>query len=188
MFAIFRGASTPMRMCRPAGGGPLCAAWSRIRWKNALAKSRRLRSFEISKPAAASSAAVVGGGRDKAGFGARRPRHGIGQRTVALAHHIVDTEHAPRDQDSADLGEQPGFVLDVHADMNHVRAVERSGREGERKCAAVFVRDRRAKTDSPRQRLGDRDIFFRQVDARDPTSVVLREIARRAAKTGTDVE
>ena len=45
MLATFAGASGPIRMWGPSGGGPLSAMRAFMRWKNAMPKARRFRSY-----------------------------------------------------------------------------------------------------------------------------------------------
>src|SRR3546814_4528150 len=62
-------------------------------------------------------------------------------RSPSGQHHVVDAEHAASLEHTAEFGEQRRFVLDVHADMHHVGAVEGRRLEGKRKRARLPVGD-----------------------------------------------
>jgi len=67
-------------------------------------------------------------------------------------------------------------------------AVEARRREGERQCARLLIGDLVCEPDPPRQRSSDGDVVRGQIDADDATTQLVREIARRAAETASDVE
>jgi hypothetical protein len=83
---------------------------------------------------------------------------------------------------------QLGLILDIHAHMQHVGAIKRPGREGKGESASHFVGDEFAKAEHPRESASDVNIFFRQVNTRNPATTVVGEIARSATKTTTDIQ
>src|ERR1700676_1595144 len=76
--------------------------------------------------------------RHEARFSRCRPRHGIGQLAVSRFHDIVYPEKRAWPQHAMDLRTELGFVLDIHADVQHVGAVESAIGEGHRKRTALM--------------------------------------------------
>jgi hypothetical protein len=79
--------------------------------------------------------AGLGRAHDEARFGRCGARQRKAQLALARPHHVVDGEDPAWLQDPAGLGEQRRHFFDVHADVQHVGAVERSGRERQRQGA-----------------------------------------------------
>src|SRR6266436_8485140 len=82
--------------------------------------------FLLDRKARTLQEAPIGRGTfDKARLGARGPRHREAQLALAaLAHHVVDRETPSRFEHASHFGERLLLVVDVHADMEHVGAVE----------------------------------------------------------------
>jgi hypothetical protein len=66
--------------------------------------------------------------------------HGIVEIAGPGAHHVIDTESRVRPQHARDLGGQSLLVFDVHADIQHIGAIEASFGEWHRKRAALTKR------------------------------------------------
>ena len=189
MLAVFCGADGPIRRCRPSGGGPpSCGAGAHL--AEELDGEAASAAFPSDHEAGLFQQAPVGGGvLDEAGFGLRRPGDREAQLFQAvLQHDVVDAENAAAVQHPSDLREEPRLVLDVHADVEHVGAVEGAGRERQIQGAALPIGDAVREADAGRQGFGDADVFGGEVDAGHPAAVFGREVPRCPAQPGADVE
>src|SRR5258708_30802000 len=110
----------------------LARNWS----KNVIAKSRRLSSAITAKPAACSALRYCAGSTTK--LDAAVVAHRIAELASTSLHDIVYPKKRARPQHAMDLRTELGFVLDIHADMQHVAAIEGAVGEGHRKRTALM--------------------------------------------------
>ena len=189
MFATFWPAVWPIRIWRPSGGGPpLAAARARRSLKNAIAKSRRLRCVGNRKTSPLKQPPIVGGAVQEARLRACGPGHRKRQFTFSDPHDVVDPEGGGGLQNARDLGEKLTLVLDVHAYVQHVGAVETAIGKRQFEGAALPIEDPLAQAHAAGERLRGTDVFLGEVDAGDAAAASIGEIPRPAPEPGTDVQ
>jgi hypothetical protein len=103
-------------------------------------------------------------------------------------HHFIGAESGAGLQHPPRFLEQPGLVLDVHADMDQRRGIEHPCFERQVKRAAMAEGDEIAEAAAARQ-VGRRlHELLGQVDTGDAAFVRVGEVARGAADAGADVQ
>jgi hypothetical protein len=125
---------------------------------------------------------------DRTALGLRGPRHWKRKVTVAHAHHVVDSKRSAGSQHSVKFRRKRPLVGNVHSNVHHIRAVERSVRVSKRDGVPLFEADAVAESNPRAQDFASLNIFLREVDASYSTTVSLRRESAPSAKTTTNIK
>ena len=131
---------------------------------------------------------IVGGALQEARLRACGPGHGKRQFTFSNPNDVVDSESGGGLQNARDLGEKLTLVLDVHAYVQHVGAVETAIGKRQFEGAALPIGDPLAQAHAAGERLRGTDVFLSEVDAGDAAAASIGEIPRPAPEPGTNVQ
>ena len=116
------------------------------------------------------------------------PRNGIGKVATSGSHHVIDSEARVGPQCARDLGGQFFLVFDVHADMQHVSAIEASFGKWHREGASLMKGYALIEANPLAQGVARFDVFSGQVYAGDPAPVSARDKACGTAEAASNVE
>src|SRR5262249_52632048 len=116
-----------------------------------------------------------------------RPRQWKLKSTISRSHDVEDRESPAALHHSRHFPENSRLVLNIHSDVNHVRAIKSTRWKRHLQRASLLELCLPIQVQHPRQTLSYLHEFFGQIQPRHLTSL-LSEIARRTAHSAPDIE